>query len=238
MSIITRLLKRLVFPESYSQEVFISVLKNKYHVDIGDNCRIYSPNSIYIDKQRGHMLHIGNNCKLTRNVTILTHDFSRGVCASIPGFGNVGEAAYTYIGDNVFIGVNSTILMGSRIGNNSIVGAGAVVSGYYPDNVVIAGNPSKIICTIDEFYNKRKEMEIIAAKEYVHYWKRTYDRNPNIHEMTNAFSWLYIPHTKESIREYSDFFKLGGVDEEILIDNFLNSDSIYNSFEDFLHDCK
>ena len=38
----------------------------------------------------------------------------------------------TTIGDNVFIGVNSTILMGAQIGNNVIIGAGSVVGGGNP----------------------------------------------------------------------------------------------------------
>ena len=49
------------------------------------------------------------------------------------------------IGDNVWIGWGSIILKGSVIGNNSVVGAGSLVSGKFPDNVVIGGNPAKII---------------------------------------------------------------------------------------------
>lgn len=79
--------RKMLFPETYSQEAYIMALRDKYHVDIGHNCRIYSPNQTYIDKQRGHMLHIGNYCKITRNVTILTHDYSRGVCCNISGGG-------------------------------------------------------------------------------------------------------------------------------------------------------
>ncbi len=49
------------------------------------------------------------------------------------------------IGENVFIGCNSIILKGTKIGDNSVVGAGSVVHGEFPDNCVIAGNPAKII---------------------------------------------------------------------------------------------
>ena len=239
MSKLSSFIKRVIFPETCNQDVYIKALREKYHIDIGNGCRIYSPNQTYIDKQRGHMLHIGNYCKITRNVTILTHDYSRAVCCNISGGGyeNVGESGYTFIGDNVFIGVNATILMGTHIGNNSIVGAGAVVSGFFPDNVVIAGNPAKEICTLNEYYQRRKEKELQSAKEYVYFWRKTYRTDPSIFDMTNAFSWLYIPHTEKSLEQYPEFFDLGGVDKKILVDNFLHSYPLYDSFEDFLNDC-
>ena len=49
------------------------------------------------------------------------------------------------IGNNVWIGGSVTILPGVTIGNNVTVGAGAVVTRDVPDNVVVAGNPAKVI---------------------------------------------------------------------------------------------
>lgn len=49
------------------------------------------------------------------------------------------------IEDDCFIGMNSIILKGTILGNNVVVGAGSVVSGHFPDNCIIAGNPAKII---------------------------------------------------------------------------------------------
>ncbi|MEC3905701.1 DapH/DapD/GlmU-related protein [Tamlana sp. 2201CG12-4] len=47
------------------------------------------------------------------------------------------------------LGGNSTICPGVTLGNNVVVGAGSVATKSFPDNVVIAGNPAKIIKAID-----------------------------------------------------------------------------------------
>ena len=49
------------------------------------------------------------------------------------------------IGDGCFIGSNFIILKGTNLGKNCVVGAGSVVSGSFPDNVIIAVNPAMII---------------------------------------------------------------------------------------------
>lgn len=50
------------------------------------------------------------------------------------------------IGENVFIGTGSTVLMGTTIGDNCIVGSNSEVKGDFPRDSVIAGNPAKVIC--------------------------------------------------------------------------------------------
>jgi maltose O-acetyltransferase len=49
------------------------------------------------------------------------------------------------IGDNVFVGNNVKILKGSKIGHNSVVGNGSLVTKAFPENVILAGFPAKII---------------------------------------------------------------------------------------------
>jgi len=65
------------------------------------------------------------------------------------------QASPVIIEDDCFIGYHSIILMGVRVGRGSIVGAGAVVTRDVPTNSVIAGNPAKVICTVDELVQKR-----------------------------------------------------------------------------------
>jgi acetyltransferase-like isoleucine patch superfamily enzyme len=49
------------------------------------------------------------------------------------------------VGENVWVGMNSIILKGSHIGNNSVIGAGSVVSGEIPADCIAAGNPARFI---------------------------------------------------------------------------------------------
>ena len=125
----------------FRNDVFIHFLKNR-GVDIGRGCYFFAPMKTTIDVQRPHMLHIGNYVKVTKGVVILCHDYSRSVCCNMKGYENCGEGGETFIGNNVFIGLGATILMGTHVGDNVIIGAGSVVSGFFPDNVVIAGNPA------------------------------------------------------------------------------------------------
>ena len=127
-------------------------------VRIGKKVVVYSPESVDIDKSRPWLLSIGDYTKITKGICILTHDYSLSVIRRVYGEW-VGEGAETIIGENCFIGVNSILLMGTQLGNNVIVGAGSVVHGKFPDNVVIAGNPARIICTLEEHYKKRKKKQ-------------------------------------------------------------------------------
>lgn len=87
-------------------------------------------------------VRIGSNCFIGPNVSIYT------ACHPLdaPSRNTGAEwAEPVTIGDNVWIGGSATILPGVTIGNNVVIGAGAVVTKSFPDNVVIGGNPAKVI---------------------------------------------------------------------------------------------
>ena len=56
-----------------------------------------------------------------------------------------GSPAPVFIENNVWLGVNAIVLKGVRIGQNSVIGAGSVVTSDIPGNVIAAGNPCKVI---------------------------------------------------------------------------------------------
>jgi acetyltransferase-like isoleucine patch superfamily enzyme len=60
-----------------------------------------------------------------------------------------GQGAPLVIGDNVWIGDRATVCKGVTIGDNSIVGAGAVVVDDVPPNVIAAGNPARVVKALD-----------------------------------------------------------------------------------------
>jgi len=99
---------------------------------IGKGCFISS--HAYIDSRRGKV-SIGNNVSIAGGSYILSHT----------GFRPDTEGQETVIEDNVRIFVNSVILPGVRIGRNSIVGAGSVVMRDVPPDVIVQGNPARVI---------------------------------------------------------------------------------------------
>lgn len=87
-------------------------------------------------------LTIEDDTMISLNCTIATnnHDFyERHIITCKP----------VHIKKNVWIGVNVTILPGVTIGNNAVVGAGAVVTKDVPENAVVVGNPARVIKYLD-----------------------------------------------------------------------------------------
>ena len=90
-------------------------------------------------------VRIGNNCMFGPRVSLFTagHPLDPEVRNSGWEFG-----APITIGDNVWIGGGSILNPGVTLGNNVVVGSGSVVTKSFGDNVVIAGNPARVIRTL------------------------------------------------------------------------------------------
>lgn len=113
-------------------------------IKIGNNVGI-SGATIYARKG----ITIGDNTLVGGNVKILDNDFHPlEVEARNIDNKSMIKSKEVIIEKNCFIGCDSIILKGTQIGNGSVVGAGSVVSGKFPENVVIAGNPARVIKTL------------------------------------------------------------------------------------------
>lgn len=106
-------------------------------------------------------IYVGNNVLFAPNVILAsgTHPIhpelrSRQAQYNLP----------IHIGNNVWIGANSVILPGVNIGDNSVIGAGSVVTKDIPANVIAVGNPCKVLRKIDEndlvYYDKTRKIDL------------------------------------------------------------------------------
>lgn len=228
------MIKRIIFkffPQFMKSEDYIEYLHKK-GIKIGKGTHFFGPANTEIDIQRPWMISIGEYCKITNGVKILCHDYSRSVLRRVYGE-VIGEAKNTIIGNNVFVGVNSVILMGSEIGDNVIIGAGSVVSGKIPSNVVIAGNPAKVIRTLQEHYDIRSNNTVIEAKEWVRLFREMYKRNPEISEM-GPFWQLFLERDREKVTSSGIFTNMSGDCQAEVIDSFLKTYPKFENFSEFI----
>lgn len=91
------------------------------------------------------LIEIGDNCMIASGAYITDSDW-HGIYDRI---GRNPDPAPVRIGNNVWIGDRATVLKGVSIGDNSIIGASAVVTRDVPANVVVAGNPARIVKQLD-----------------------------------------------------------------------------------------
>lgn len=230
MNYIVRSIRKIIFGNKATSEDYLNSLREK-GAKIGCGVKIYSPNHTYIDELFPYMLSIGDNVNITSGVHILNHDYSWSVLKNKYNtvLGGVGKVS---IGNNVFIGVNSVILMNSEIGDNVIIGSGSVVHGRIPSNSVVAGSPAKVICTLEEFFEKRKKRQYYEAAEMVRVYRERFGKNPP-KEALPAYFFLFEPRENMTNPVFMTRLKLTGNYEESL-NEFMNTKPMFDSFDAFL----
>lgn len=168
MNLLIKIIKRPIVRK-------LSYVNTKYYMsnyvkilhDLGVNIPAYDGRS-YIDPTADidgvdySKITIGQNVTISKKVTLLTHDYTiRNALSTINK--NPKDLRYRFlkeikIGNNSFIGANAIILGGTVIEEDVIIGAGAVIKGRVPKNTIWAGNPAKQLCTTEAFAKRHYEL--------------------------------------------------------------------------------
>jgi acetyltransferase-like isoleucine patch superfamily enzyme len=109
-------------------------------LDIGDNFGMTGGTICVAER-----VTIGNNVNLGANSSIIDTDFHPLDPVMRKQTPQAAETAAIQIDNDVFIGMNSLILKGVKIGQSSVIGAGSVVTKDIPAGVIAAGNPALVI---------------------------------------------------------------------------------------------
>ena len=230
MEAIKRFVKKLVYKEKADSDTYVRYLR-KIGCKIGSDVTVYVPTKTLIDITRPFLIDIGDHVRITEGVTILTHGYDWSVLKG--KYGDVlGSSGAVTIGNNVFIGMHSTILKSTHIGNNVIIGANSLVTKDIPDDVVAAGNPCKVIMTIEEYHQKRINAQLSEAKELVEKYRERYGKEPGINELREFF-WLFENDYDKLHKEWKSVIRLG--DNEVITKKVLKENQpLFNGIHDFL----
>jgi len=119
---------------------------------LGRNVEIIE--DFFFDPSHCFLISIGDGCTICPGVRLIAHD------ASTKGFLGYTRLGRIDIRENCFIGDSVIVLPGVTIGPNAIVGAGSVVTRDVPPGSVAAGNPARVISTLEEYL---KKVEAVCA---------------------------------------------------------------------------
>ncbi|HFI0777009.1 TPA: DapH/DapD/GlmU-related protein [Streptococcus suis] len=228
-----KLIKKLVLRHKFDSDSYIKYLRNK-GISIGEGTVIFNPQRTWIDETRPWMIEIGNDVQIPDGVTILTHGYDWSVLKGL--YGNVlGSAGKVNIGNNVFIGMNSTILKGVTIGDNVIIGANSLVTKNIPSNTVVAGNPTRVISDIDTYLKKRLDSQLEEARELVISYYNKYQEVPD-KSLLYEFFWLFTNVEDSFDPEWDRAMRLVR-NYSVSMSAFKNNKQIFNSYEEFIKFC-
>jgi len=104
------------------------------------------------------MINIGDDCHITNGVNFLTHDGA--VLLFRHETPDLEYIAPIILGDRVYVGVNATFLPGVTVGDDCIIGAGAIVTKDIPTGSVAVGCPARVIKTTADYYRHAKEKSV------------------------------------------------------------------------------
>ncbi len=232
---IKEIIKKIIYRERSSSESYVNFLREK-GCEIGEGTRFFDPRGTEVDITKPSLITIGKNVQITAGVKIITHGFDWFVLNGV--YGDIlGSSGEIIIGNNVFIGVNTLILKGVTIGDNVIIGAGSLVNRDIPECVVAAGNPIRVISSIEDYYIKRKNVQLdeafILYKSYVKRFRITPPKS-YFHE----FFWLFEQSSNGifDVKEFNYEMNIGNRFKTTM-EKFTSSERLFSSYEQFCKYC-
>ena len=149
--------------------------------EVGEGCYIESP---FYANFGGHHVHLGNNVYTNFNLTLVddTHIYI-GDCTMIGPNVTIATAGHpiepglrsrglqynmpVHIGKNCWLGAGVIVMPGVTIGDNTVIGAGSIVTRDIPANVVAVGNPCRVMRPVGErdrqyyFRDRKVQQELL-----------------------------------------------------------------------------
>ena len=122
-------------------------------VNIGKNCLIATKKW----STEPYLIFIGNNVQVTVDVYFHTHGGGHVARKENPLFDLFGKII---IKDWAYIGSGAHIMPGVTIGEGALVAAGSIVTKSVPDRMIVAGNPARVICSVDDYIEKNKKYSL------------------------------------------------------------------------------
>lgn len=141
----------------YNNSYFVikdAFLIRKSEIFVGDYAKVsighgFTLRRSIIAAQGGTTLNIGDDCMFSHHINIYTNDghsiFDVNTQKNTSSSKEILKTRKINIGNHVWCGMCSTILYNTNIGDGSIIGANSLVKNEFPNNVMIAGTPAKII---------------------------------------------------------------------------------------------
>ena len=231
---IREMIRKIIYKEKASSQAYISYMRNT-GAKIGERVTIFAPTKTSIDMTRPWLIDIGNDVQITEGVTLLTHGYDWAVLKGV--YGEIlGSGGGIQIGNNVFIGMKTTILKGVHVGNNVIIGANSLVNKNVPDNCVVAGNPARVIMPLDKYYEKRKAAQYQEAEELVRLYREHYGKEADENAL-HEFFWLFTDGNAELPECWEVMMKLVG-NEEYSYKKLKENKPRYKNMDEFLGSVK
>ena len=235
MGLIKSIVKRIVYgsPENPSDKM-VARLRGM-GMRIGERTTFFDPNSCLIDETRPWLIEIGDDVQITHGVVILTHGYDWAVLKGV--YGEVlGSAGKVTIGNNVFIGVRSVILKGVTIGNNVIIGAGSLVNKDVPDNCVVAGNPARVVMSLEDYHAKRIKAQKDEAAELVREYRTVYGTDPD-EAVLSEFFWLFTQSPEQVVHPSWQIQMNNLGNREFSNERLSLHNPEYSNMQEFLNQC-